>query len=64
MSKGSRVAIVAGIIIAAVIGAFAVATMTTNPMSPEVQNNNGTNSTGRNFVVELNENIEIRENSN
>lgn len=62
MSRGAKVAIIAGIIVAVAIGAAVALMSSTSPPPGEIVDTSGGNTTtGKNYVVELNENIEIRE---
>lgn len=61
MNKGTRLAIVAGIIIA-IAGTATVLAVTTAPPSepaPPVDNGNNTNSEPRQITVELNESLSV-----
>lgn len=59
MTKGTRLAIVAGILVAIAAGAtVAVASLQTTP-EPPVDNANNTNSEPREFVVELKESLSV-----
>jgi hypothetical protein len=60
VNRGTRLAVVAGIIIAIAAGAtiLAVTTAPTPPLPPE-SGGNSTNSEPRQFTVEINENLSV-----
>lgn len=60
MTRGARLAIVAGIIIAIAVGAtIAAVSAPQSEPQPLIENGNSTNNESRQIVVELNESIGI-----